>query len=84
MFLQGDLHVKVFCLQKRITCLKIIDTLVRAIEGMGQFSHVVDTVLQQYGLKIMCFYLIHTAAIHMACMALIDELCFQVFLLLAN
>ena len=56
-----DLDMEVFCLQKRITCLKITSINVRTIEGMGQFSHVVDTVLQQYGLK-MCFYLIHTAA----------------------
>ena len=55
-----DLDMEVFCLQKRITCLKITSINVRTIEGMGQFSHVVDTVLQQYGLK-MCFYLIHTA-----------------------
>ena len=60
-----DLDMEVFCLQKRITCLKITSINVRTIEGMGQFSHVVDTVLQQYGLKI-CFYLIHTAIKQMA------------------
>ena len=76
MFLQGDLHMKVFCLQKRITGLKIIGITVRAIEGMGQFSHVIDTVLQQYGLKITYCYFIHSAGIHIGCMTLIDELCF--------
>ena len=76
MFLQGDLHMKVFCLQKRITCLKIIGIIVRVIEGMGQFSHVVDKMLQQYGLQIMCSYLIYTVGIHMACMTLMGKLCF--------
>ena len=41
MVLQGDLHIKVFCLRKIIT-------------------NVVDTVLQQYGLIIMCLHLIHS------------------------
>ena len=60
LLISKDLDMEVFCLQKRITCLKSTSINVRTIEGMGQFSHVVDTVLQQYGLK-MCFYLIHTA-----------------------
>ena len=76
MFLQGDLHMKVFCLQKRITCLKIIGIIRRVTEGMGQFSHVMDTVLQQYGMKIMRSYFIHTVGIHMACMTLMGKLCF--------
>ena len=65
MFLTKDLHMKVFFLQKIITCFKIEDIIVRAIERMIQFSFEVDTVLQQYELKIICFYLIHTVVIQM-------------------
>ena len=48
LLISKDLDMEVFCLQKRITCLKITSINVRTIEGMGHFSHVVDTVLQQY------------------------------------
>ena len=76
MFLQRDLHMKVFCLQKIITCFKIEGIIVRALERMIQFSFPMDTVLQQYELEIICFYLIHTVVIQVARTILIDELRF--------
>ena len=39
---------------------------------MGQFSHVADAVLQQYGLK-MCFYLTLTVVKKMAYTTLMNE-----------
>ena len=65
-FSVGDLNMKVFCLQKRINCLKITGIIVRAIEGIGQFLHVVDTVLQQHVLKMIRFYLIDTVVVQIA------------------